>query len=55
MRALQDLALAMQAGQWEEALDIYTAAKGVWQELRESLDLRWISLCYGMHPQLGIS
>eukprot|EP00066_Takifugu_rubripes_P004422 XP_003967788.1 PREDICTED: fanconi-associated nuclease 1 [Takifugu rubripes] len=40
MRALQDLALAMQAGQWEEALELYTAAKGVWQELRESLDLR---------------
>lgn len=40
MRALQDLASAMQAGQWEEAADLYTAAKGVWQELRKSHNLR---------------
>lgn len=40
MRALQDLALAMQAGQWAEAMDLYSAARSVWQELRTSCDLR---------------
>lgn len=40
-RALQDLALAMQAGQWAEAMDLYSAARSVWQELRKSHDLRW--------------
>lgn len=41
MRALQDVASAMQGGQWEEAMDLYTAAKSTWQELRKSHDLRW--------------
>lgn len=40
MRALQDLVLAMQAGQWAEAMELYSAAKRVWQELRKSHDLR---------------
>uniref|UniRef100_H3D860 Fanconi-associated nuclease n=1 Tax=Tetraodon nigroviridis TaxID=99883 RepID=H3D860_TETNG len=40
MRALQDLVLAMQAGQWAVAMDLYSAARSVWQELRESHDLR---------------
>lgn len=39
MRALQEVVSAMQGGQWEEAMELYTAAKGVWQELRENLDL----------------
>uniref|UniRef100_A0A3Q3X4D1 Fanconi-associated nuclease n=1 Tax=Mola mola TaxID=94237 RepID=A0A3Q3X4D1_MOLML len=40
MRALQDVASAMQGGQWEEAMDLYTGAKSAWQELRESHDIR---------------
>ncbi|XP_029991545.1 fanconi-associated nuclease 1 [Sphaeramia orbicularis] len=39
MRALQEVASAMQAGQWEEALELYTGAKSVWQELRKNHDL----------------
>lgn len=40
MRALQEVISAMQAGQWEEALELYTAAKSAWQELRKNHDLR---------------
>lgn len=40
MRALQDVVAAMQGGQWEEAMDLYTAAKSAWQELRKSHDFR---------------
>lgn len=40
MRALLDVASAMQGGQWEEAMELYTAAKSVWQELQKSHDLR---------------
>lgn len=40
MRALQDVTSAMQGGQWEEAMELYTAAKSAWQELRKSHDLR---------------
>lgn len=40
MRALQDLVSAMQAGQWADAADLYSAAKGVWEELRRNHDLR---------------
>lgn len=40
MRGLQDVVSAMQGGQWEEAMDLYTAAKSAWQELRKSLDFR---------------
>ncbi|XP_054632797.1 fanconi-associated nuclease 1 isoform X2 [Dunckerocampus dactyliophorus] len=39
MRALQDVTLAMQAGHWEEALVLYTAAKNDWQDLKGSRDL----------------
>lgn len=46
MRALQDLVLAMQAGQWAEAMDLYSAARSVWQELRKSHDLRWQVFSY---------
>nr|XP_020479354.1 fanconi-associated nuclease 1 [Monopterus albus] len=38
MRALQELISAMQAGHWEEALELYTAAKSAWQELRKNYD-----------------
>ncbi|XP_034032102.1 fanconi-associated nuclease 1 [Thalassophryne amazonica] len=41
MRALQELTLAMQAGQWEEALELYTAAKSAWEELRRNHNLRY--------------
>lgn len=40
MRALQEVASAMQGGQWEEAMELYTAAKSDWQELRKNHDLR---------------
>lgn len=40
MRALLDVTLAMQGGQWEEAMDLYSVAKSSWQELRASHDLR---------------
>uniref|UniRef100_UPI0037E914DF fanconi-associated nuclease 1 n=1 Tax=Semicossyphus pulcher TaxID=241346 RepID=UPI0037E914DF len=39
MRALQEIVSAMQGGQWEEAMELYTAAKSVWQELKQSHDL----------------
>lgn len=39
MRALQEVATAMQTGQWEEALELYTGAKSAWQELKSSHDL----------------
>ncbi|XP_062276690.1 fanconi-associated nuclease 1 [Scomber scombrus] len=39
MRALQEVISAMQAGQWDEALELYTAAKNAWQELRQNHDL----------------
>nr|XP_046249136.1 fanconi-associated nuclease 1 [Scatophagus argus] len=39
MRALQEVTSAMQGGQWDEAMELYTAAKSTWQELRESQDL----------------
>ncbi|XP_070764131.1 fanconi-associated nuclease 1 [Enoplosus armatus] len=39
MRALQEVVSAMQGGQWEEAMELYTAAKSAWQELRKSHDL----------------
>ncbi|XP_061825716.1 fanconi-associated nuclease 1 isoform X2 [Nerophis lumbriciformis] len=39
MRTLQEVILAMQSGHWEEASDLYTAAKNDWQHLKESLDL----------------
>ncbi|XP_029379024.1 fanconi-associated nuclease 1 [Echeneis naucrates] len=39
MRSLQEVISAMQAGQWEEALELYTAAKNAWQELTKNHDL----------------
>uniref|UniRef100_A0A3Q2UAY9 Fanconi-associated nuclease n=1 Tax=Fundulus heteroclitus TaxID=8078 RepID=A0A3Q2UAY9_FUNHE len=39
MRALLEVTLAMQGGQWEQALELYTAAKGAWCELRLNHDL----------------
>ncbi|KAE8296177.1 Fanconi-associated nuclease 1 [Larimichthys crocea] len=41
MRALQEVASAMQGGQWEEAMELYTAAKSDWQELRKNHDLSY--------------
>ncbi|XP_044048491.1 fanconi-associated nuclease 1 [Siniperca chuatsi] len=39
MRALQEVVSAMQGGQWEEAVELCTAAKSAWQELRKNHDL----------------
>ncbi|XP_038128827.1 fanconi-associated nuclease 1 [Cyprinodon tularosa] len=39
MRALLEVTLATQAGQWEQALELYTAAKGAWCQLRLNHDL----------------
>lgn len=39
MRALQEVTTAMQAGQWEEAFELYTCAKSAWCELRKKHDL----------------
>ncbi|KAK2842409.1 hypothetical protein Q5P01_012609 [Channa striata] len=39
MRALQEVISAMQAGQWDEALELYTAAKCTWLELRKNHDI----------------
>ncbi|XP_037306935.2 fanconi-associated nuclease 1 [Pungitius pungitius] len=39
MRALQEVVSAMQGGQWEEAMELYAAAKKIWQELRRNHDL----------------
>ncbi|XP_035520784.1 fanconi-associated nuclease 1 [Morone saxatilis] len=39
MRALQEVVSAMQGGQWEDAMELYTAAKNAWQELRKNHDL----------------
>ncbi|XP_019969572.2 fanconi-associated nuclease 1 [Paralichthys olivaceus] len=38
MRSLQEVNSAMQAGQWEEALELYTVAKSAWQELKKNHD-----------------
>ncbi|XP_035013786.2 fanconi-associated nuclease 1 isoform X1 [Hippoglossus stenolepis] len=38
MRSLQEVNTAMQAGQWEGALEIYTVAKSAWQELKKNHD-----------------
>ncbi|KAM4618224.1 fanconi-associated nuclease 1-like [Polymixia lowei] len=39
VRALQEVITAMQTGQWEEALELYTTAKTAWQELQKIYDL----------------
>ncbi|XP_055011919.1 fanconi-associated nuclease 1 isoform X2 [Boleophthalmus pectinirostris] len=41
MRALQEVTTAMQNGQWEEAFELYSSAKYVWQELRDKLDFSY--------------
>ncbi|XP_068169304.1 fanconi-associated nuclease 1 isoform X2 [Antennarius striatus] len=38
MRALLDVTSAMQGGHWEEAMELYAAAKGAWMVLRENHD-----------------
>ncbi|XP_026168249.1 fanconi-associated nuclease 1 [Mastacembelus armatus] len=38
MRTLQEIISSMQAGHWEEALQLYSAAKSVWQEMRQNHD-----------------
>ena len=40
MRALEEVITAMQGGQWEEASDLYNAAKTAWRELGNTHDLR---------------
>ncbi|KAM9753456.1 fanconi-associated nuclease 1 [Menidia menidia] len=40
MRALVEVTSAMQSGQWEAALHLYSAAKSTWEELRKSHDLK---------------
>ncbi|KAI1904341.1 hypothetical protein AGOR_G00004660 [Albula goreensis] len=40
MRTLQEVVMSMQAGNWEEALELYTSAKAVWQEQKHSCCLR---------------
>ncbi|KAJ8249174.1 hypothetical protein GJAV_G00231970 [Gymnothorax javanicus] len=40
MRALQEVTLSMQAGSWEQALELYTAAKQIWQSQQDSCSLR---------------
>ncbi|XP_041650697.1 fanconi-associated nuclease 1 [Cheilinus undulatus] len=39
MRALLEIVSAMQGGQWEEAMELYSAAKNIWLELRQNHDL----------------
>ncbi|KAI7802181.1 hypothetical protein IRJ41_002648 [Triplophysa rosa] len=39
MRALQEVIAAMQAGNWEDAQGLYTAAKTTWQEIKDACDL----------------
>ncbi|XP_056621483.1 fanconi-associated nuclease 1 isoform X1 [Triplophysa dalaica] len=39
MRALQEVIAAMQAGNWEDAQSLYTAAKTTWQEIKDTCDL----------------
>lgn len=41
MRTLQEVIAAMQAGNWEDAHDIYAAAKATWQEMKHTCDLRF--------------
>lgn len=48
MRALLEVTSEMQRGRWELALELYTAAKTAWCELRTNHDLRsgpYRSLC----------
>lgn len=38
MRTLQELTTAMQNGQWDEAFELYSNAKSVWQQLKDNYD-----------------
>ncbi|KAL4660774.1 fanconi-associated nuclease 1 [Arapaima gigas] len=40
MHALQEVVAAMQTGNWQEALSLYTTAKEAWQEQRATCNLR---------------
>ncbi|XP_046721036.1 fanconi-associated nuclease 1 isoform X2 [Silurus meridionalis] len=44
MRTLQEVITAMQAGCWEDALELYTSAKSNWQNLKQTYDLSWQEL-----------
>lgn len=46
MRALQEVIAAMQAGNWEDAQSLYTAAKTTWQEIKDTCDLRFDQVSY---------
>ncbi|XP_033823792.1 fanconi-associated nuclease 1 [Periophthalmus magnuspinnatus] len=41
MRALQEVTTAMQNGQWEEAFELYSSAKCVWQEMSDNVDFSY--------------
>lgn len=41
MRTLQEVIAAMQAGNWEDAHGLYTAAKATWQEIKHTCDLSY--------------
>lgn len=41
MRTLQEVISAMQAGNWEDAQGLYTAAKATWKEIKDTCDLRF--------------
>lgn len=40
MRSLLEMTGVMQGGQWEVALELYTAAKRNWEVLRKNQDFR---------------
>ncbi|KAG7473421.1 hypothetical protein MATL_G00095650 [Megalops atlanticus] len=40
MHALHEVTMSMQAGNWEEALELYTTAKAVWMEQKHTYSLR---------------
>lgn len=50
MRALQEVILAMQGGQWETAMELYAAAKSQWLVLKKNNDLRCeiINICFSV-------
>lgn len=50
MRALQEVILAMQGGQWEMAMELYAAAKSQWLVLKKNNDLRCeiINICFSV-------
>ncbi|XP_010881996.2 fanconi-associated nuclease 1 [Esox lucius] len=38
MRSLQEVVVAMQTGHWDDAVELYTAAKTTWKELRQTVN-----------------